>query len=62
METPSVKSPLFTNKALVKLTIPIIIDALLAILAGTVDSAMVSSAGEAAGEKNNSESAEAVEV
>ena len=48
METPSVKSPLFTNKALVKLTIPIIIDALLAILAGTVDSAMVSSAGEAA--------------
>lgn len=39
---------LFTNKALVGLTIPIVLDALLAIVAGMVDSAMVSSAGEAA--------------
>ncbi|MBR2937746.1 MAG: MATE family efflux transporter [Oscillospiraceae bacterium] len=43
------KRPLmFTNKALVTMTIPIILDALLAIVAGMVDSAMVSSAGEAA--------------
>ena len=43
------KRPLmFTNRALVGLTIPIILDALLAIVAGMVDSAMVSSAGEAA--------------
>ena len=48
MDTASTKPPLFTNRALVNLTIPIIIDALLAILAGTVDAAMVSSAGEAA--------------
>lgn len=48
METMQVRPPLFTNKALVNLTIPVIIDALLAIMAGIVDSAMVSSAGEAA--------------
>lgn len=48
MDAPSARPPLFSNKALVHLTIPIIIDALLAILAGTVDAAMVSSAGEAA--------------
>lgn len=48
MDAPSIRQPLFTNRALVGLTIPIIIDALLAILAGTVDAAMVSSAGEAA--------------
>ena len=42
------KKMLFSNKALVGLTIPIILDALLAIAAGLVDSAMVSSAGEAA--------------
>lgn len=48
MDAPSVRPPMFSNKALVSLTIPIIIDALLAILAGTVDAAMVSSAGEAA--------------
>lgn len=42
------KSLLFTNKALVAMTIPIILDALLAVAAGMVDSAMVSSAGEAA--------------
>ena len=48
METTESRPPLFTNRALVGLTIPIIIDALLAIIAGMVDSAMVSSAGEAA--------------
>jgi len=48
MDAPSTRPPLFSNKALVSMTIPIILDALLAILAGTVDSAMVSSAGEAA--------------
>lgn len=48
MDAPSTRPPMFTNKALISLTIPIIIDALLAILAGTVDAAMVSSAGEAA--------------
>ena len=48
METTESRPPLFSNRALVSLTIPIIIDALLAIIAGMVDSAMVSSAGEAA--------------
>ena len=48
METTSERSPLFTNRALVGLTIPIIIDALLSIMAGIVDSAMVSSVGAAA--------------
>ena len=48
MDTVEQKAPLFTNKKLVSLTIPIILDALLAIVAGMVDSAMVSSAGEAA--------------
>ena len=48
METAQVHPPLFTNKALVNLTIPVIIESLLAIMAGIVDSAMVSSAGEAA--------------
>lgn len=38
----------FTNKALVAMTIPIIFDAILSVVAGMVDSAMVSSAGEAA--------------
>lgn len=47
METES-RPPLFTNRTLIGLTVPIIIDALLAIIAGMVDSAMVSSAGEAA--------------
>ena len=48
MDAPAVKPPLFSNRALINLTIPVIIDALLAILAGTADAAMVSSAGEAA--------------
>lgn len=48
MDVPQKRPPLFSNKVLVGLTIPIVIDALLAIVAGMVDSAMVSSAGEAA--------------
>lgn len=48
METIEKRPPLFTNKMLVAMTIPIILDALLTIAAGMVDSAMVSSAGEAA--------------
>ena len=48
MDTAQVRPPLFSNKALVSLTIPIVIDSLFAIMAGMVDSAMVSSAGEAA--------------
>ena len=48
METAEPRPQLFSNRALVNLTIPIILDALLAIVAGMVDSAMVSSAGEAA--------------
>ena len=39
---------MFSNRALVGLAVPVILDALLAIVAGMVDSAMVSSAGEAA--------------
>lgn len=39
---------MFSNRALVSLSVPIVIDTLLAIAAGIVDSAMVSSAGEAA--------------
>ncbi len=48
MDAIEKRAPLFTNKVLVGMTIPIILDALLAIVAGMVDSAMVSSAGEAA--------------
>ena len=48
MELTQRKPLLFTNKMLVSMTIPIILDALLTIAAGMVDSAMVSSAGEAA--------------
>ena len=48
MDAAEKRGPLFSNRALVGLTIPIILDALLAIVAGMVDSAMVSSAGEAA--------------
>ena len=40
--------PMFSNRALVSLSVPIVIDAILAIFTGMVDSAMVSSAGEAA--------------
>lgn len=48
METNNVKQPLFTNKGLVSLAVPIIIEAVLAIMAGMADSTMVSTAGEAA--------------
>ena len=48
MEGLSKSSLLFTNKTLVSMTVPVVLDALLAIVAGMVDSAMVSSAGEAA--------------
>ncbi len=40
--------PMFSRRALFALGIPIVLDALLAIMAGLVDTAMVSSAGEAA--------------
>ena len=48
MDAIQKREPLFTNRALVGLTVPIILDSLLTIVAGMVDSAMVSSAGEAA--------------
>lgn len=38
----------FSNRDLVSLTIPVMISSILAVIAGTVDSAMVSAAGEAA--------------
>lgn len=44
----SERKPLFSNRALVSLSVPIAIDAVLAIFTGMVDTAMVSSAGEAA--------------
>jgi len=40
--------PMFSNRDLVNFTIPLVLDALLVIAAGIVDTAMVSSAGEAA--------------
>ncbi len=48
METVSKRPPLFSNRALVALTIPVILDALLSIIMGAVDSVMVSTAGESA--------------
>jgi len=48
MDATQPRPPMFSNKDLVSLTVPIMIDALMAIIAGMVDSAMVSSAGEAA--------------
>ena len=42
------KSLRFSNRDLVSLTIPVMISCILSVFAGTVDSAMVSSAGEAA--------------
>ena len=41
-------SLMFSNRALVSLAVPIVLDSFLAILAGLVDTAMVSTAGEAA--------------
>ena len=40
--------PMFSNRDLVNFVVPLVIDALLVIAAGLVDTAMVSSAGEAA--------------
>jgi len=48
METLNKRPLMFSNRALIALALPIIIDALLAVVAGMVDSAMVSSVGEAA--------------
>lgn len=46
--TLSDRKPMFSNRDLVKLTIPLIFNSLLAIVTNVVDSVMVSSAGEAA--------------
>lgn len=48
MEVSQPRKQMFSNKDLVNLTIPVVINSLLTIIAGMVDSAMVSSAGEAA--------------
>ena len=48
MDAIEKRSLMFTNKALVTMTIPVILESLLSIVAGLVDSAMVSSAGAAA--------------
>lgn len=48
METLEKRPPLFSNKALVKITIPVMLNALTAIFMGAIDSVMVSSAGESA--------------
>ena len=48
MDTAEIRPPLFSNRKLVSLTVPVVFDAMLAILVGMVDTAMVSSAGEAA--------------
>jgi len=48
MEATGSRPQLFSNRDLLNLTIPIMLNSLMAIAAGMVDSAMVSSAGEAA--------------
>lgn len=48
MEAIDQKTPLFTNRSLFTMLLPIVLDALLCIVAGLLDSAMVSSSGEAA--------------
>ena len=48
METLKPKAPLFSNRALVNLTVPIALNSLMAIFMGMADSIMVSSAGAAA--------------
>lgn len=48
METLNKRTPLFTNRALINLGIPIVLNCLMSILMGTVDSIMVSAAGAAA--------------
>lgn len=48
METLNQKAPMFTNRALIHLGVPIMLNSLMGILMGTADSVMVSSAGAAA--------------
>ena len=48
MKTLNRRGPLFTNRALINLGIPIALNSLMVILTGTVDSIMVSTAGAAA--------------
>ena len=48
METLKPRAPLFSNRALVNLTVPIALNSLMAIFMGMADSMMVSSAGAAA--------------
>ena len=48
METLKPKAPLFSNRALVNLTVPIALNSLMAIFMGMADSIMVSTAGAAA--------------
>ena len=48
MDVTQKRGPMFSNRTLVAMTVPLILDSLLTIAAGVVDSAMVSSAGEAA--------------
>ncbi|MBQ5778032.1 MAG: MATE family efflux transporter, partial [Oscillospiraceae bacterium] len=46
--TLSQKKPMFSNRALLSLTVPLIIESLFSLSTGIVDTIMVSSAGEAA--------------
>ena len=48
MEERKIGRPMFTNRELVSLSVPIVIESVLAIITGMADSTMVSSAGEAA--------------
>lgn len=48
METLNKRAPLFTNRSLISLGFPILLNCLLSILMGTVDSIMVSAAGATA--------------
>ena len=48
METLDSKPPLFTSRSLLNLLLPIVLDSVLYIVAGLLDSIMVSSSGEAA--------------
>lgn len=48
MEAAKLNKPMFTGRELVSLSVPIILDSVLGIMAGMADAAMVSSAGEAA--------------
>lgn len=48
MEMPDSKPPLFTSRSLFNLLLPIVLDSVLHIVAGLLDSIMVSSSGEAA--------------